>query len=61
MIQIFPPDDNDGHTYNLWDFNEETHLCFLAYYREFAEDDQVAIYNKNGICNSEGESEAGDA
>ena len=55
------PNDNDGHTYDLWDFCEETYLCFSAYYSEFAKDDRVDIYHKDGICDSEEEEEADDA
>jgi hypothetical protein len=45
--------DNDSDTYDIWDFNSDTYGCFHVYYDKFAEIDNVTLYKKGGVCNSE--------
>jgi hypothetical protein len=48
-------EDNGSDTYNVWDYNADTYNCFCVYYDEFAEIDNVTVYKKGGVCNSEDE------
>ncbi len=44
---------NHSDTYNIWDYNADTYNCFCVYYDEFVEIDNVTVYEKGDVCNSE--------
>ncbi len=46
-------EDNDGDTYDDWDFNSDTYTCFHSYYDDFDKIDNITVYEKGGVCNSE--------
>jgi hypothetical protein len=50
-------DDNDDGHYNLWDFCPEPYDCFHAYYDLYPDEDNVLVYEKGGVCDSDIEEE----
>ncbi len=46
-------EDNDSDTDDVWDFTLDMYDCFCVYCDEFAEIDNVTLYEKGGVCNSE--------
>jgi hypothetical protein len=46
-------DENDADTFNCWDFNEDTYDCIRVYYNESSERENVKLYNKGGVCDSD--------
>jgi hypothetical protein len=50
-------DNSDEAHYDFWDFCPDAYDCFRAYYDLYDEKDNVLVYEKGGVCNSNFEEE----
>ncbi len=52
--------DNDEAHYDSWKLCPETYNCFRAYYDLYAEEDNVKVFEKGGVCDSNFDEEDAD-
>ena len=45
--------ENDEAHYDFWDFCPETFGCFHAYHDLYAEENNVKVFEKGGVCDSD--------